>query len=535
MQPKTLAGLILVCFLAACVRFGLISYQKCIETDGFWYIQTAQRLLAGKSVASVFPPGYPLLILPARRFVPDWELAARITTAVFGVLMIPPLFLLARHIFGERTGWCTVVLASIYPSLVEHSTQAMSEIPYTFFFAAAALCAYRGWRFQRPSRWALSGGLFGYAFLIRPEALMYLPLGLILSLWPSRGRKTSFGRRARGALLFCSLLLVIPFPYWLHLRIVRGEWRLTMKRTCALSYSMVTGARHVSLARDKLFKELHYKLPTLTQAFLKQPKVMIQAFVINVHATHKHVIPALLPPLALAMLVLGMTYPRRGREPSAAGELFLAGLGLAYVPVFFFEVGPRVFLPLVALWLPWAGRGIVVAGQWIRTALNKFRLPIGDRGATVCAAVVVGMGLLPFTLRPLYRPDERAIFREAGTWMKEHLQPPLRIAHRKPWIAFYAQGEYVQPPLGSYKEIIKFCRLADVTHLVVDSKIMFELRPSLRFLLYNNHPPKELTFVKAFEDEQHLRVAIYRLNAAGRGPAPSPRRASNPPGGRKRE
>lgn len=512
MHGKRIVGLILVCILAGTLRFGLIPFRKCIETDGFWYVSVARRLLAGESVAGVFPPGYPLLILPARQIVSDWEMAARVTSAFFGVLMVAPLFLLCRDIFGERSAWCAASVASVYPALVGHSTQAMSEMPYTCFYLCALLCCYRGWRRARPSWWACSGGLFGYSFLIRPEVFVCLPLGAILALWPFRFVKARFRRRLAGAFLFCSLFLLIPFPYWLHIHSVRGEWRLTMKRTCAMSYAMVTGARHVGLARDKLYEQYDYKLPTLTEAFLEHPWVMVQAFVINTHVTHKHVVPALFPPFALALLVVGITYPRVGRR-SLPGELFLAGVSAAYVPVLFFEVGPRIFLPLAALTLVWIGRGVVVVGEWVRTAVSALLNPVSGRTWTICAAVLSALVLMPFTLRPVYRPDERGIYKDVGLWMRDHLDPPLRVAHRKPWIAFYAGAEHVTPPLGSYEKAIDFCRRNKTTHLVVDSGVMQELRPSLRFLVQGSDVPRELTFVTSFEDELQTRVVVYELNA----------------------
>ena len=496
---------------ALALRLWLLPYKKCVSTDAVAYIAAAETLFTYTSSPRLFPPGYPLPVALAGLLVADWELAARLTSIVLGSLLVLPLFCLSRSVLGETAAWCTALLAATYPALVDEATFALSQTTYTFFYLWAAFCCYEGRRRSAATWHAGSGALFGYAYLVRPEAIIYLLVVPTLALLPSRDRASARGRRLASASSFCLTFVLIASPYWIQVRRTTGSWGLSMKGQTALSYAMVTGAANIQLARDQYRRKHHGVETSLFGTFAKYPLRMTRAFIVNAHATHKHVVPMLLPGIALALLVVGLTYPRPEERPPG-GEAYLGCLAMAYAPVFFFEVADRVFLPLAALSLPWMGRGVVVVARWIQYGAGRLGLSLSDRGVTTATAIGVTLVLLPFTLRPLYRPDPDGIYREVGQWMKGNLEPPLRIAHRKPSIGYYAGASHVGIPLGSYEDVIAHCRRHRASHLVVDSRIVQDLRPSLRFLIYCKEPPAPLSLVRAFEGHAHTRVVVYRID-----------------------
>ena len=498
---------------ALSLRVWLMSYAKCTAGDSVSYIHTAQGLGSANSEAALFPPGYPLLIALTKKLLPsdrDWEYAARLTSVVFGALVILPLFFLTREVFGGLAAGCSVALAAVYPALVLHSIKAMSEVTYACCFTCAALCAYLAGRLGKVSLWAVSGALFGYAFLVRPEALVFLGILPLLAFSVFFTPLRTYPKRLAAALLFGLLFVSIALPYWVHLRKATGRWMLSMKGRHALSYTMTTGARNILLARDAYLAK-HTEQPSLIGTIRKHPLLVTRAFVVNLHATHKHIMPVLFPALALALFALGLTYPRAGRE-SLRAELYLAGLMVGFLPIFLFEVAPRVFMPGTVLGIIYMGRGVTIVGAWLHAGLRKCRIPLSHRNGTVAAALACMMPLVPFTLRPFLRPDEMAIYRQVGEWMKANLPAPLRVCHRHNAVSFYAQADQVWPPLGSYKEIIGYCRKEKATHMIVDTRITQASRPTLRFLIYCEKPPPELTRVKVFEDALQTRVVVYRIN-----------------------
>ena len=498
---------------ALALRVWLMSYAKCTAGDSISYIHAAQALGSADSKAALFPPGYPLLIALTKKLLPpnrDWEYAARLTSVVFGSLVRVPLFFLTREVFGGLAAWCSVGLALVYPALVLHSIKAMSEVTYTCCFTCAALCAYLGGRLGKVSLWAVSGALFGYAFLVRPEALVFLGIVPLLALSVFFTPLKTYPKRLAAVLLFGLLFVSVAMPYWVQLRKATGRWMLSMKGRHALSYTMTTGASDILLARDAYLAK-HTEQPSLIGTIRKHPLLVTRAFIVNLHATHKHIMPVLFPALALVLLALGLTYPRAGGE-SLRAELFLAGLMVGFLPIFLFEVAPRVFMPWTVLGAIYMGRGLTIVGAWLHAALAKCRVPLSHRNGTAVAALACMMGLMPFTVRPFLRPDEMAVYRQAGEWMKANLAAPLRVCHRNNAVSFYAQAAQVWTPLGTYEEVIDYCRKEKASHLIVDTRITQASRPALRFLIYCDAPPPELTRVKVFEDEGNTRIVIYKLN-----------------------
>ena len=77
-----------------------------------------------------------------------------------------------------------------------------------------------------------------------------------------------------------------------------------------------------------------------------------------------------------------------------------------------------------------------------------------------------------------YRKDKLEI-KEIGLWLKDHGYAHSIILGQPEFIrlAFYADGEFIALPNGSYEDIIQFARGKEANLLVINKKTIGELSP----------------------------------------------------------
>jgi 4-amino-4-deoxy-L-arabinose transferase-like glycosyltransferase len=71
------------------------------------------------------------------------EFSMRLPAAVFGIAMIPLVFVFARTLFGTRVGLVTAALLTISVWDIEFSRYARMYSPFAFFYIATLLCVFR--------------------------------------------------------------------------------------------------------------------------------------------------------------------------------------------------------------------------------------------------------------------------------------------------------------------------------------------------------------------------------------------------------
>lgn len=250
--------------------------------------------------------------------------------------------------------------------------------------------------------------------------------------------------------------------------------------------------------------------PSFFNELLRNPYKMAKRWVINLHLTHKFVIPGLFPPLLL--IAIGFGIFRMKFRFTQWKELYIAFSWIPYLFVLFLIiVGARFLLPLVPVSLILGARGIEIVEDRLYKRVMKIKnLPIKQTVHHLIFAAVL-LSLLPYTFRPLYRPDDSAIYRDAGIWIKENISPPIKIIDRKPWVAFYSNAELIPLPIGEYDEVIQYVYKKDADYLIIDNRIIPEVRPELTFLLSKYFVPHELKLVREFKNKNGQIVLLYQI------------------------
>ena len=96
--------------------------------------------------------------------------------------LLVPAWALARDVIGRPVALLTAALLAVHPALVRNSSSVLCDSTYAFFLAAGV---WLGWRALAAAHRPLlpaAGVVLGLAYLVRPEAALYLVALLLVAL-----------------------------------------------------------------------------------------------------------------------------------------------------------------------------------------------------------------------------------------------------------------------------------------------------------------------------------------------------------------
>lgn len=262
------------------------------DSESYWWL--ARSLAHGEpyqfgDFGVVFRmPGYPALLAPLFWIVDSPPaLAARIEGSLFGAMTVLATAWWAGRLFGRRAELLAGLIMTFHPEMVLSSILVLSEAAFlpvwTVHLGILSVVLSPNALGDRPKRlgWGLvGGGLAGFATLIRPVALLWLPFfaGLILLLSPKRRQFLTF--------LITSFLgfVILMSPWWVRNYWVTGRWILTTTQTGPTLYDglhpQATGASNMDFVPRKLV-ELRESMPQASNVNLEiefNRRLTIEAF-----------------------------------------------------------------------------------------------------------------------------------------------------------------------------------------------------------------------------------------------------------------
>ena len=170
--------------------------------------------------SAYFAPGFPYFlalvdILDGHETRRDGAIhPARISQAVLGTITVALIGLVALELFGEVAGLIALVLAAVYPVLIELSVTLVAENLLTALVLAAVYAALRVRRAR--SAWASyawvagTGVLAGLATLTHENGIVLL-IPLILAVWSGRPRLRPRSLAAPVLLIATVALTIVPW------------------------------------------------------------------------------------------------------------------------------------------------------------------------------------------------------------------------------------------------------------------------------------------------------------------------------------
>lgn len=471
-----IAALVLAA-VALALRIWLLGTLPVIDADGVIYVTLAQQFRAtGSAFDPFFHPLYPLCIALAERLAGDWELAARLVSAFMGALVILPTYALVQALVGVETARLTAALMVVHPALVRAGTAAMSEAAYAFALTCGILAGWRALAGGPRPLLGLAGLCFGLAYLARPEGAVYFAGLLAATALVAAAQR----RRVRELALWGGAALVafllVAAPYLVYLRAVFGGWTLSGKIGHNLELELGTDGAPSPMP-----------LRVLENAFLFQ----------------KYALPDLVPGILVFLVLAGLL--ARARRPGwLARDGVLLAACLPSFASFAFHIESRFFVAALPFALAFAAAGAL----WTAGALVEARrAPLGALALTLAVA----LALLPYTLKPVLRPDAGArLYRQAARWVAETQPRDAVLLDRKPFIAFYSGRRAVPLPRVGPEELAAAARLAGARLVVLDSRELPFDRPRLLPLVWGP-PPAGLDILRDFDAAPVDRLRVLRV------------------------
>jgi hypothetical protein len=414
--PILLVGLALRLYVAATAA--------AIELDGIGYATMADNFakgLFGRAMESVFPPVYPLFVALFHLAIPDVEVAGRIVSLAFGVLLIYLSFLFARRFFRDegKALWAALLVA-LQPYLVRYSGAVLSEACTTFLFSATVFSFYMAWQEKRRRFIGISGLCLALTYLTRPEYLVFYAPFIVCLL---------ARRRFLDSLLFFLPFLFLGFFYMGCLWWQTGVWAISRKAMLSPFVPLRVVLGNTPLVAYEFF---------------------IAVF-----------------PLFFLLAVLGYTGIKK---PYRRLVLLLAATHIASLS-FVGHATQRYSVEFVPACMVLAAEGIYAAGGYIeRRFPGRAWMQYAMVAIILCAGV--SQSFTPFRY-------ERMLHKRAGLFLLSY-DPGSVVASRLPLVAFYEKGSPVDlfSAMSGDNTKARFEKVVSekkVRYLIFDEKVELEL------------------------------------------------------------
>jgi 4-amino-4-deoxy-L-arabinose transferase-like glycosyltransferase len=534
-----LAGLVLLAFL---LRLWMVRFNLFLDGDGIWNVTLGRNLIAGNlrdGLSAYWPPVYPLFCGIASLFFHNLEFAGRFVSVVAGSLLVLPVYFLALRLYGRKPALLAAFLVVFYDQLVLASTRLMTEATYVLILTTALVWGLSALLTGKSRVFGLTGLALGACYLIKPEALGYMGLMIILTI-----SSRLFFQKARTAeilrqcvfLLAGFALLAMPYLYYVHQR--TGQWMISEKLGSNLAASEFDWRRLTpdgqTTKADILWGGAtpDRNMPSVVPQASVQPQrlrtnsdnstrsagrtnsrlagILIQSA--KGLASEYWALPNIISPLFILLIALGLFSIRWSAQQSGMNlyiMLFILATLLGY-SMTVFQV--RYLLPLIPLTLPWGASGIVQFRRWfVETFGGGPRL--GEyvrkysRVVTPAVVLVVFISMVP-TLVDFANAKVQP--RQISTWIKEHSDSSPIILATEPWIAFEAGGKHLYLPDEEYPVVIDYARRKNVKYIVVEEDRIVKT-PRLRFLLDEQRTPPELNLVYKYSKEREPKALVYQI------------------------
>lgn len=427
------------------------------------------------------PPGYPLAVWVTAKFVrrtltpenaeglysvrqisESTLLATQIASSIAAFLLVIPMYLTGRMLFGRAVGFASALLFQVLPGPAHITSDGLTEGLYLLMMSTSLMFAVRAVRRPGVGGFLLTGLAVGASYLVRPEALI-VAAGVALvagwlgytRLWPrdlTLGRLTALGVG----------LMLVAGPYMIVIGGVSNK-------------PSVKGVVPEEMPRGRLMKapENAHANPAAAPLFamwmspsLKEEGIPARLLFGARAATAETVKTLYYVPAVFALVGLISLRRRIAAEPGLWVLLVVAGLNTllitVYVGAYVGYVSERHTMLLALIGCLFAAAGL----EPVSAALG--RLPgvgffwAGKFGVPALLVILVGAAL-PATLRPMH--SNREGFKHAGYWLEQNVKKGDCVIDPFSWAEWYAGRSlyYVpkDPPADPPPE---------VTYAIVDNR-----------------------------------------------------------------
>lgn len=523
--------------IAALVLRALCAYFYAgeIDQEGGEYARLAQNLISGRGyvglntegVQLIFPPLFPIIIATLSFVTGTVELAGRIANIIFGAALVLPVFLIARRLFGSRLGFGAAALVAFHPYLVQFATTVYSEVVYLTFALTAVYAAMTAMDTPHWRTLVFCGVLYGFAYLIRPEALALVLVSTIFILVSAACRdRQRLRETAKIVLLMPLVFTLVAGPYIGWLSFQSGSLRFENKSILnTVTELRIQKGMSQSEATNKVDEELHpdgtYNQPNIN--IIEMPRLGIKETLVVILSKARSVLrnssaetggaAEFGSPALLALAVLGLFGWPWHRELALQQLHLISLLGLCSAATFFiYYSSSRFYIPFLVIFCVWASAGIDRIAAWAKQSAVAMEMDLRKQTLLGCVAGIIAIAaiMLPSALLArsslLEYRSSRPIKQLAQSLAAS--SGAMKIADTTAVFAFNAQADYVSLPYCSEETALRYLKKMNVTHVVVRQWYIVD-RPYLKKWLDLGVPESREV---AFNTKTGEKVRVFELS-----------------------
>jgi hypothetical protein len=401
---------------------------------------------------SQHPPGHPIVIWLTEKALRDQIprrpertlFATQLCNAMGAVLLVVPLYLIGRMLFGRNVGFAGTLLFQVLPVPARVTSDGLSEGVYLLFMAVAILSGARAARRPGIGGFLSCGAATGLSYLIRPEGLLVgFAVGLVVVLaWASRrwSRADSLGRLTA----LCVGVGLVAAPYMLLIGKLSNKTSpqylnpfgdapkpLIMRGMLDESRAGSTGSALFAVtwsqSRDEGKNRALWAAGAVWQEVIKSTYYVVAALALFGIIAHRRQILA----------------PDRGTWVLLALG-FLNLVLLLYLAASVGYVSERHTVLLVMLACVFAGAALEPAAVALQSVPVVGRLVVWPKAAPGGILLAVVVAALPVTLKTLH--SHREGHRHAGLWLADRMAPNDWLMDPLAWAEWYAGRTLYNPP-----------------------------------------------------------------------------------------
>ncbi len=379
-----------------------------------WYTASGEWHLADPFWHSLFDFWQAALLLSGIGQYPALVLASLLP----GLLLIVPVYLLTRRLYGNPAALIAGLFVALHPRLVEYAVNGYAES----FYLCAALWAVWGITTVIQERghraaWATIGlGAAGYV-LVRNEAVLLIGLLGAVALLLAARRRLDLRLAATPLALFAAGVLA-------YTAASQALW----DQSGLFSKSSNLGKQHVETLDIAAAARETYGEPLAgeaTASLAGRLTTLAARWPANLMYTAERLPGMLLSPVIILAILLPLLVARRGRTPGDELPLLAFSLWpLAFYPLI--QLEPRLLFPTLIGAGIFGAAGAVAAGRLVAGALQ--RAPYRRLAEHGVPALVLLL-LLPLLPALAWNSEQsRGYHREVGAWLDAHIPSGTGIA-----------------------------------------------------------------------------------------------------------
>jgi 4-amino-4-deoxy-L-arabinose transferase-like glycosyltransferase len=536
-----LFAILLVAFLLR--LFWIVRYTVVIENEGAEYARIAENLLNGNGYVGtmenpqlMYGPLYPILIAVVSLVSTNSETAGRIVSLVFGTSLVLTMFLIARHIYGQRTAFIAAGLVALHPLFVGFSASAYNETIYLAVMMVGVYWALRSLELEDFRHCLLAGILFGFAYLSRVEAIVYPFLTVSVFVAVAFFKKKELKRMILASLVLVAAFVALASPYIafisLHTGGIRWEGKSRMNYTIGRRMSLGMNSNQAQYGIEENLAEVGPMLNPNRFAsyspYPASPKDLLHYFLEAARRNRVDLAQQVLSsfsfgsPLLLGLTLIGLVRTAWDRQRLIyEGFLLLLVLFILLLLLSAHYIQFRYTLSFLPFLVLWAAKGIEELSDWAMTSLANMGLSLSSVVARArivfqcgVAALLLGMaavGVFHFTVAD-FESSKSEVFplKEAGLWLRKYKAGPKRIMDVGAVVPYYAEGFYVPLPDACSSRALQYIERKAPDFIVI-TDFSYHARPYLEEWFNKGIPDSRAQLIyDSGSSGVNQRIEIYR-------------------------